>query len=104
MPEEKKTDVNIASHMLVDAFANRFDIAYLVSGDSDLVPPIEMIKIHQPEKRTIVAFPPSRKSDELKTVAHSFFWINEQRLRLAQLPETVTKPNGHELVRPAKWK
>jgi uncharacterized LabA/DUF88 family protein len=40
---EKMTDVNIASHMLIDAFQDRFDMALLISGDSDLVPPIKFI-------------------------------------------------------------
>ena len=40
---EKMTDVNIATQMLVDAYKNAFDMAMLVSGDSDLVPPIKAI-------------------------------------------------------------
>ncbi len=39
--EEKKTDVNIAVRLLEDASDDRFDTAIVVSGDSDLVPPIE---------------------------------------------------------------
>lgn len=104
IPEEKKTDVNIASHMLVDAFTDQFDVAYLVSGDSDLVPPIQMIKQYQPTKQILVAFPPSRQSGDLKTAAHGHFWINEQKLRLSQLPDPVTKPNGHQLTRPSTWR
>ena len=50
IPEEKKTDVNISSHMLVNAFTDRFDTAFLISGDSDLVPPIEMIRQYQMRK------------------------------------------------------
>ena len=38
---EKRTDVNIAVNMVKDVFNNDFDIAYVISGDSDLVPPIE---------------------------------------------------------------
>ncbi len=40
---EKMTDVNIATQMLVDVYKNAFDMAMLVSGDSDLVPPIKAI-------------------------------------------------------------
>ena len=40
--EEKKTDVNIAVRLLEDAFDDRFDTAMVVSGDSDLVPPIRV--------------------------------------------------------------
>ncbi len=104
IPEEKKTDVNIASHMLVDAFTDEFDVAYLVSGDSDLVPPIKMVKQHQPAKQVLIAFPPNRQSGELKAVAHGHFWINEQHLRLSQLPDPVTKPNGYRLSRPSTWR
>ena len=36
---EKMTDVNIATHMIIDAFQDKYDTAILISGDSDLVPP-----------------------------------------------------------------
>ncbi len=39
--EEKKTDVNIAVRLLEVAYDDRFDVAVVISGDSDLVPPIE---------------------------------------------------------------
>lgn len=38
---EKMTDVNIATQMLSDAYNDRFDTAILISGDSDLVPPLK---------------------------------------------------------------
>ena len=41
--EEKKTDVNIACEMLAYANEDRLDIAFLVSGDSDLVPPLKKV-------------------------------------------------------------
>lgn len=37
-PEEKKTDVNIATEMLNDAWRNKFDCAVLISNDSDMAP------------------------------------------------------------------
>ena len=103
IPEEKKTDVNIASHMLVDAFTDQFDTAILVSGDSDLVPPIEMIRQYRPGKKVIVAFPPKRKSDDLVRVAHGSFWINERTFRISLLPDPVIKRNGYLLFKPKRW-
>lgn len=41
--EEKGSDVNIASHLLNDAHYNRFDMALLVSNDSDLATPVRMV-------------------------------------------------------------
>ena len=48
--EEKMTDVNIAVQILSDAFRNQFDTALILSGDSDLVPPIREVRRLFPEK------------------------------------------------------
>ena len=40
---EKGTDVNIASLLLRDHFKNEFSTALLISGDSDLVTPVEIL-------------------------------------------------------------
>ncbi len=104
VPEEKKTDVNIATHMMTDAFQDCFDIAMVISGDSDLVPPVEMIRMHLPDKRIVVAFPPGRQSHDLQRAADSCFWINQKHLRISQLPNPVAKANGHLLYRPSTWK
>jgi hypothetical protein len=37
--EEKGSDVNLASHLLLDAFQNSFDVGAVLSNDSDLVEP-----------------------------------------------------------------
>jgi uncharacterized LabA/DUF88 family protein len=42
--EEKGSDVNIATRILCDAFDAAFDVAVIVSNDSDLVPPIREIR------------------------------------------------------------
>ena len=41
--EEKGSDVNLASYLLVDAFAQEYDVAIVVSNDSDLVTPITLV-------------------------------------------------------------
>lgn len=104
VPEEKMTDVNIATHMLIDAFANRFDVALLISGDSDLVPPVREILHWFPHKRVNVAFPPGRFSNELKKAVSGQFVIGKQKLRKSQFPDRVVLRSGHEIARPASWK
>jgi uncharacterized LabA/DUF88 family protein len=59
VPEEKRSDVNIAAHMIDDAHCNRTDRMILVSGDSDLVPAIHMVKQSFPAI-TITVYVPSR--------------------------------------------
>ena len=44
--EEKGSDVNLASYLLIDAYRSDCDVAVIVSNDSDLLFPIEHIKRH----------------------------------------------------------
>ncbi|WP_422932170.1 NYN domain-containing protein [Singulisphaera sp. PoT] len=103
VPAEKMTDVNIATRMLVDAFADRFDTALLVSADSDLAAPVKAIREVFPQKRVVIAFPPDRVSNELKSLANAHIFINKIKLSENQLPDTVVKPDGFELQKPQKW-
>lgn len=41
--EEKGSDVNLATELLVDAFNDDFEIAIIVSNDSDLLMPIQVV-------------------------------------------------------------
>ncbi len=101
--EEKKTDVNIAVRILDDAFDDRFDVAMVVSGDSDLVPAIESVHARFPDKRIIVAFPPRRQSAELKRVANESFTIGKGKIRSNRLPDPIITPDGITLQAPRGW-
>lgn len=101
--EEKETDVNIAVQLLADAFDDRYDVALVMSGDSDLTTPIRHVKQRFPRKRLIVAFPPRRHSSELKRCAHGYLSIGEDKLRGSQLADRIAKPDGFVLQRPASW-
>jgi uncharacterized LabA/DUF88 family protein len=41
--EEKGSDVNIATHLLTDAFDDAYELAVIVSNDSDLLEPIKVV-------------------------------------------------------------
>jgi uncharacterized LabA/DUF88 family protein len=98
--EEKQTDVNIACEIMEDCCKNNFDVAYLVSGDSDLALPVK--KTLESGKTMIIASPPNRVSKELIKGATSDFHIDKNRLKKCQLPdEIITKSNP--LKRPEKW-
>lgn len=101
--EEKKSDVNLAVQLVMDALDDRFDTAFVVSGDSDLSTPIQQVLSRCPAKRIIVAFPPRRHSAELKKIASGSFTIGEDKLRRSQLPEVVHTASGIPLHRPGSW-
>lgn len=101
--EEKMTDVNIASQLLVDAYDDHYDTALIVSGDSDLTTPVRQVRERFPGKRLIIAFPPGRRSEELKKAAHGHFVIGADKLRNSLLPDSITTSSGFILRRPKEW-
>lgn len=103
IPEEKMTDVNIATELMVDVFKGNFDVAILISADSDLVSPTTKIRDLFPNKKLIVIFPPNRYSAELGKCAHDKLYITRSDLSQCQFPPTVKKADGFNLVRPITW-
>lgn len=101
--EEKKTDVNIASAIIRDAVLDRFDIAYLVSGDADLSPAIKVAKELAPSKDFVAAFPPRRYGNELKNVCGGSYFIKKRLLEACQLPDFVISRKSQKLSRPPEW-
>ena len=102
--EEKMTDVNIAAQLLADAYEDRFDTAIIVSGDSDLTTPVQLVRQRFPHKRVLIAFPPARRSDQLRRAANASFVIGQDKLRRSPMPDTITTPSGHVLRRPDEWR
>ncbi len=103
-PKEKMTDVNIATQMLVDAFTDKFDTAILISGDSDLVPPIQIIKSHFKNKRIGIFFPPKRHSIQLQSIVDFSGYIGKKTLLSSQMRTAITKADGYTINKPESWK
>jgi len=104
IPTEKMTDVKIAVELLADAFQNSFDVAMIVSADSDLVPPVGTVRRLFPGKSVIVAFPPNRSSVELRKVAAACFTIGRKKLADSQFPDRLRTASGYDIVRPEAWR
>lgn len=106
--EEKRTDVNIAVYMLDDAQQDRCDKFVLISGDSDLVPAIQMIKTRFPQKKIIVYVPDrseeeDRRASELQQIAHMGRKLPLALLPHCQLPDQLTDRDGRVIRKPATW-
>lgn len=102
--EEKESDVNLAVAMVEDAALDRYDMAILVSADSDLCPAVRAARRIRPGTRFVAAFPPRRYSDDLKRTVDGFYWLGRDKLRRSQLPDEVVTASGIKLSRPAYWK
>jgi uncharacterized LabA/DUF88 family protein len=102
---EKKSDVNLAIAMLTDALEDLYDVAVLVSADSDLIPAVEVIRKHIPNKRIALLLPPERGSIALKNSCHiALGTLNEGIIKKSQFPNTVISKSGYPLLRPSHWR
>ena len=97
--EEKGSDVNLAAHLLNDAFNDRFDVAVILSNDTDLVEPLRMVRdeIH---KAVGLICPSPKPAESLRRVASFLRHITPGRLAGAQLPDPIPETTIHK---PATW-
>lgn len=102
--EEKETDVAIATAFVEDAAGKAFDTAIIVSADSDLCPAVRSVRRLHPTAKLVAAFPPRRRSDDLRRAVDASLTIARSKLAHAQLPDQVLSPDGRPLPRPAKWR
>lgn len=104
-PNEKKTDVNIATSMLVDAFEDNCDVQILVSGDSDYEFPLQELRRLFPQKELIVAFPPKRRNNKLAgdDKCNSFFDIREEAFSYSQFPDRILIDGKKPIEKPTEW-
>jgi uncharacterized LabA/DUF88 family protein len=113
--EEKGSDVNLATHLVVDGYEHVYDVAVVVSNDSDLTYPIEVVRklgrtvgliapILDPDRR-----PNARKrypSRELTRVVTPNFvrTVRPSVLARCQLPPQIVHPTtGQTITRPSTW-
>ena len=99
--EEKGSDVNIATHLLVDGFKNEYELAVVVSNDSDLVLPIRFV-VKELGKPVGLLNPQKHPSVELTKYATFVRHIRATVLTKSQFPPTLTDRAG-SFSKPASW-
>lgn len=101
--EEKQTDVNIAIKIFELAYLDEYDHAFIVSGDSDLVPAIKAVKKHFPEKKLTHILPPEAKGQSLRNVCDFHETITNTHLRESSLPDRTSDGNGNLIIIPKQY-
>jgi len=103
--EEKRTDVDLATHLLIDCFDNDFDEAAVISNDSDLVLPIYLVKAKFGKRIGVInPHPPDKMSGHLKRAAdYHFRQINKSVLRACQFPPSVIDAQSRTITKPPSW-
>ena len=104
LPEEKGSDVNLASYLLLDGLNGDYDEAVVISNDSDLVVPISMVVTGFKKPVGVVNPHPkqSRSADLYRVASWTFQSINRRYFAVSQLPATLSDAQG-TINKPAEW-
>jgi uncharacterized LabA/DUF88 family protein len=100
--EEKETDVNIAVELLLGAALDRYDKCLVLSNDSDLIPVYRALKIHFPNKKIRIIFPPNYASNLLKAEVPDYTRLKQYHLKNHQFPNPLVVGNS-SISKPAGW-
>jgi uncharacterized LabA/DUF88 family protein len=103
---EKQTDVNIALKMLHLAHQDKFDKAILISGDTDLIPAIRLIREHWPDKQIIAVIPIGRRENclDVRKACNGEIKMNESHLQRSLMgAQVVDEKNSVRVDRPIEY-
>lgn len=106
---EKRTDVNIGVTMVKDAYEGACDVQCVISGDSDLVPAVQLCRSKGLKVSVYVPVRPDgedvqeRRADEIKKAATSGVDLPYRLVQACQLPPIVVDAQGHPIACPTEW-
>lgn len=101
--KEKGSDVNLATHLLLDGFEGSYDTAIVVSDDSDLLEPVRVVRERLGKHVGVIRVRTDRGSvfrGKVDLLIEARAWHFEQ----AQLPDEVMLPAGRVVSRPSAWR
>lgn len=99
--EEKGSDVNLATHLLNDAHQKKFDIAVMITNDSDLFEPMRIVREELGLPVGIIN-PHDKPSFQLLSKASFIKPIRPWALRQSQFTKTMSDSAG-EFTKPDRW-
>ena len=99
--EEKGSDVNLAAHLLMDGFKNLYEVAVLITNDSDLAEPVRMVK-EELKLGIGILNPHPQHSQQLKKLATFIKRIRQSDLIAAQFPPALMDAKGN-FTKPPSW-
>ena len=101
--EEKGSDVNLATRLLVDGFNGEYEQAVIVSNDADFAGAMRYVREFLGLRVTLVN--PDRRNTSPRDLADAATYVKrlwKSHLRRSQLPDTLTDEVG-TITKPASW-
>ncbi len=101
--EEKGSDVNLASYLIHDGWKGQYDLALILSQDTDLVEPIRLVTEELKLKAGLAWLDNGKPSAHLSRVSTFVRHFRKRHFRDSQFPDPVVLSSGKALSKPADW-
>jgi len=107
--EEKGTDVNLATRLLLDGFNGRYESAAVISNDGDLKMPIQVVREELDLHVTVInpvlhsRHRSAALSPDPLPANASFIRLSARDVVESQFPNQIVSPKGARLVKPETW-
>ena len=101
--EEKGSDVNLATRLLVDGFSGEYEQAVIVSNDADFATAMKYVRDNLSLRVTLVN--PDAGNPSPRDLSNSATYVRRlwrSHLRRSQFPDTLTDGVG-AITKPAGW-
>ncbi len=101
--EEKGSDVNLATRLLVDGFNGEYEQAVVVSNDADFAGAMKYVRDGLGLRVTLVN--PDQRNTSPRDLSNSATYVKrlwKSHLRRSQFPDTLTDRFG-TITKPANW-
>lgn len=103
-PEEKRSDVNLATQLLIDAFNEQFEKAAIITDDSDFVVPMRYVRDNL--GFAVDVFNPAQRktsNTDLENASTNLTIICRQQLATSQFPNRLNDAQGRTITKPRNW-
>ena len=100
--EEKGSDVNIATYLLLDAFQKSYEVAAVLSNDSDLVEPIRLTALILGKPVGLLS-PVKNPQSALRKASSFLRHVTTADAAASQFSDQVLLSDGTLVDKPSTW-
>lgn len=101
--EEKGSDVNLAVHLLNDAWHDRYDVALVMSQDTDLIEPLKIVKEERSKVVGLIWLDGKQPSRHMQNASSFVRHLSVADLSASQFPARIQRVDGSVIEKPINW-
>jgi uncharacterized LabA/DUF88 family protein len=99
LPEEKGSDVNLATHLVYEATQDQYDVAVVLTNDTDMSEAFKIVSTNLDKTIILIQAEHVKTAKSLKRHSFDVLKYDTSDLEKNQLPDQI----GSKITRPKEW-